>query len=510
MIDHKGSGKINPIKQVAKQKKIYFSLLFSVAAIISGTAIAMLISLFDKPLQLLVVVIGIVAVFGMLRWPVWSLFVLGFITYTRFSDILVHYHRVPSIAQLLIVLLLGMIIFRWRFLGLKPVGWKKSALLLISYGLIISFSLFYAVNTDRVIQELEDYAKDAAIALIAVILIADTKTFRGVIWALLIAGIFLGTISVYQQLTGTYENVYWGFGQANVQNIIGQSQDYRIAGPIGDPNFFAQILVVLVPLALNRLWDEPESSLRLLALWSLGVCILSIIFTFSRGGFLAMVFVLTLMFLRKPPRPLVAILTIIIAVVLLQLIPSQYVARMKTLIDLIPGIGTSEPLTEISFRGRSSELQVAIDIFQDYPVFGVGLNNFKEYYQEYAQPLGIEKRREARSAHSLYLQLAAETGMIGLSAFGVVIGVMFYSLRQARITFETVGLNDQASLVYALMVGLIGYLAAGIFLQPAYPRYLWLLFGIAMATPKLAQIEVAQWYQSKHLTDIQQSNTVFV
>lgn len=456
---------------------------------------AVLISVFDEPLRLLIVVIGMLGAIGALMRAEWGLLALGFLTYTRFSDILVHYHGSPSIAQPFIVLLLGIVIFRWRFFGEKPQGWKLTTLLLSSYGLVGSLSLFYAINTSRVERGLEDFVKDAAIAIIVVILIREGSIFRNMIWSLLVAGIFLGTIAVYQQATGTYDNVYWGFGQAEVQNIIGKSKDYRIAGPIGDPNFFAQILIVLVPLGLNRLWDEPTRPLRLLALWSLGVCVLTIMFTFSRGAFLAMILVLGLMFIRRPPRPLVMIITIITAVVLFQFVPAQYTDRMRTLIDLIPGVGSDQPQTEISFRGRSSELKVAIDIFKDYPFFGVGFNNYKVYYQEYAVPLGIERRREARSAHSLYLQLAAEMGIVGLAAFSIVIGMMLYSLRRARLLFEGAGLDNYAGLVFALTVGLIGYLIAGIFLQPAYPRYLWLLFGMAMATPKIAEHEIAKLRQ---------------
>jgi hypothetical protein len=46
-------------------------------------------------------------------------------------------------------------------------------------------------------------------------------------------------------------NEFWGFGQARVMNIV-NSRAAAIGGPIGDPNYYAQIMLVLI-LWLNRL-----------------------------------------------------------------------------------------------------------------------------------------------------------------------------------------------------------------------------------------------------------------
>ena len=62
----------------------------------------------------------------------------------------------------------------------------------------------------------------------------------------------------------------------------------RLAGPIGEQNRYAQLLVVLVPLALFRFWGERRLVLRVLA----GVCTLlivsGILLTFSSGAAVAL------------------------------------------------------------------------------------------------------------------------------------------------------------------------------------------------------------------------------
>ena len=67
------------------------------------------------------------------------------------------------------------------------------------------------------------------------------------------------------------------------------------AGPIGEKNRYAQIMLVLFPLAIFRFWQEKNRWLKLAA-GVVMVCILSgVILTVSRGAFLGLVVVLALM-----------------------------------------------------------------------------------------------------------------------------------------------------------------------------------------------------------------------
>lgn len=122
------------------------------------------------------------------------------------------------------------------------------------------------------------------------------------------------------------------------------------------------------------------------------------------------------------------------------------------------------------------------------PLLGVGLNNYKFYYQQYAQPLGWDNRREERSAHNLYWEIAAETGLLGLTAFGAIVAGAYYGLRRTeRLLFQR-GRYNEAGMAWALAVGLSGYLAASFFLHGSYCRYFWLLIGIAPAVPQIVAL----------------------
>ena len=73
----------------------------------------------------------------------------------------------------------------------------------------------------------------------------------------------------------------------------------------------------------------------------------------------------------------------------------------------------SELLKEPGFRGRLSENLVAVRMFGDHPIIGSGIGNYRPLYQQYARPLGIDPRTIPRRAHNMYLETAAETGLVG-------------------------------------------------------------------------------------------------
>lgn len=464
-------------------------LAFAALAIIGGSMLGLLMSKVDNPLYLAAAVFAPCLLIAVILRPEWGLLGLFVMTYIRFSDVTVKYYGAPSTAKLFIAFLILIIAMRWWWFGNRPEGWQRASLLVLGYGLVSALSLLYADYFDITKNALSDYAKDAIIVIIIAVLLNRANFLRQAIWSLLAAGIFMGTISVFQQLTGTFDHNYGGFGQAEFMHIVGQANDYRVGGPFGSPNAYSQIMLPLIPLALDRLWNERNKVLRVLAGWAFIATVLTVIFTFSRNGFMSMVIMLALMFVRRPPRASVLIATIVIAIPLLQFVPGQYMERISTLSDLLPN-SNNDAREEISFRGRLSENISGWMMFSDHPITGVGLANFPKHYQSYARHLGIDNRRVERGAHNLYLQIAAEQGLVGLVAFGTMVGLLFYGLHQARQNFLAAHMPDYAGIALAFSIGLLGYLLAGIFIHMAYPRHFWLLVGTAIAIFQIARNEL--------------------
>ncbi len=436
----------------------------------------------------------------------YGLLVLIFITFARISDVLIKYHGAPSVAKVFIPALLVVIIARWLLFRIEPSPWLTTAVVLGIYGMVGVASLLYAHSPTDVLDALDNYAKDALIAIVIVMIVRDGVTLRRAVWALLFAALFLSALTTYQQLTGTFANNYWGFAQAETQQIVTGTSDFRLSGPIS-ANFYAMILVMIVPLALDRLWHEDSQVLRVLAGIVLFTSVFSIIFTYSRGGFLALIVVAGLMLWHHRTSPMLILGLVVAVLIAYQFVPAQYKARLGLLTDLVSVVSSDETavVTDSSFRGRQSEVTAAWQMFGDHPFIGVGLGNFNINYLDYAEHLGLDTRGQARSAHSLYLEVASETGLVGILAFGLILAVAFRQLYLAYPIFLENKQPDYAYITWALTVGLLGYLTGSLFLHLAYPRYFWLMIGLVIATKNVADYERNRWQAAKQSPELTQS-----
>ncbi len=462
-------------------------VLFAILAIVIGALIGMAVGISPSIYLLFAATLFLVIVLLTLTNLEFGLLVFIVLTYLRVSDIAVHNYGAPSIARIFIAILVGSIFLRWAVTGHFPKGWLKPAVLVLAYALVIFGSILYASDIASAQASAADYWKDGLITILMVALIQKKSTFRYVIWALILAGIFVASISVYQFNTGTFDNNYWGFAEAPLLNLVDQTEGNRVAGPIGDPNFYAQILVVLVPLAINRMIFEKRTLLKVIAGVGVLVFILAILYTYSRGGIIALIAALVALAIYRPPRlPVVGIFIAIFAVAMLMM-PDAFLDRMGALTGVLSGEQNTK--SEVSIRGRTSEMLSAWYMFIDHPILGVGADNYPVNYQTYARKLGLDNRATLREPHNLFLEVAAETGLLGLLIFGYILFYIFQCIHRARSGFAQLGDDSFFDLIGAFSAGMIGYLTAAMFIHGAYPRYFWLLAGIAMALPQVLQTQ---------------------
>src|SRR3954452_24304138 len=96
--------------------------------------------------------------------------------------------------------------------------------------------------------------------------IRTPEVLRQVLWLVLGAGAFLGLLTIFQDLTRTYFSFYGGFALPDPSYLIGKATEPRASGPVGDPNYYAQILIVADCIALVFAWRARSPVQRLLAL----------------------------------------------------------------------------------------------------------------------------------------------------------------------------------------------------------------------------------------------------
>ncbi len=132
--------------------------------------------------------------------------------------------------------------------------------------------------------------------------------------------------------------------------------------------------------------------------------------------------------------------------------------------------------SDVGVRDRWAMWQAALGMIRDRPVLGHGLNTFMANYLAY----WVGGERQPRYAHNCYLQVAAETGLVGLAAFLWLLGGLFAHLaagiRRAAGTGQL--------LLLGLCAGLVAFAAqAGLdtnFYSLRQAALFWVLAGLAI------------------------------
>lgn len=426
--------------------------------------------------------------------PEWTAPYFALLIYTRLSDTIRGEFGLPSLFMVIAPTLVLSAFARWLFTG-RPVGraWQGALGLLAVYGGVCLGSLLFASETERTAEALFNYADGIAIVLIMTLHLRTGTDFRRTVWAIIVAGGFLGALTVCQQLLGLYDRDFAGFSQVGLRNIFNESSGYRSEGPVS-ANYFAMIMVVIVPLATERLLHDRRLPARAFAGASLIAALASIVFTYSRGGIVALAICSLPMLIWVPRRNLGRVLLtggLTVALAGAFLVPAEFMQRLAALSQVADAASGSAP-EDSALRGRLSEVTSAAMMFGDHPWVGVGYGNFEIHYPRYAQSLALDGRREERQSHSLYLEVAAETGIVGLLAFGLLLAVALTSVKRARAELDRGGHEGEAHMATAFGIALLGYLAASVFLHLTYPRYFWLIIGIALSLRSLGEAYAAR------------------
>ena len=245
---------------------------------------------------------------------------------------------------------------------------------------------------------------------------------------------------------------------SNLQSLLYTlySADGTMQSTILNRDFYAAFCVLYLPLAMLFALDPGPSRRpmvwRALGLLSALFSIVCIFFCMSKGewifGTLCVVFFGTLFYkvgetpgLR--PRHLWAwIIGVGLLLICLGWMKSPILlGRLKAL--------------AYSIKSRSIIWDGAVEIFKDYPLLGAGPGNFRIYFPQYRSDdyFQHEISNVTLYAHNYFLDLLAETGLLGLGAFCVFLGALW--LGGMRWAFKHPAERTRVLLAAAL-VGVFG------------------------------------------------------
>jgi O-Antigen ligase len=422
--------------------------------------------------------------------------VFFFVFYTNLAVVLTQFHGVPQIIGSSIAVLLLIPITRALIVERQPIVVTPVLPLVFVFLGALYLAGIRSPEPTIVQNNMTLYLTEGLLLYFLVSnAVRSKRALTHVIWTLILAGALMGGLSIFQEVTHSYANDYGGFAQVDrldtgggfnvATDSTGPKQlRPRLGGPIGSENRYAQILAVVLPLALIRAFRDRRGTGRLVAAAASVLIAGGIFLTFSRGAAVAVALTILLMVLLRELKlrnvlPAIAVLTAIVIFVV-----PDYVIRLRSLegVTALSSASTSSTSgVDSAIEGRQTENLAALHVFIDHPVTGVGPGvYFREYSRDYANRLGLRYLGSDRRGHSLYLEMLADTGIIGLTAFLAMAGAALVLLFRAARYWRDRD-PERAIIASSFLFALIAYLASAMFLHLSYQRYFWAVLGLASA-----------------------------
>jgi hypothetical protein len=466
------------------ERKLFLMFLIALAG-----AVAIGLVTAQEPLLAIGVLLSIPLLAAFIKWPDAATLVVVFYIYANVGPVLMNFHGVPSyISQgfplILAIPLIWYILLRRETLIITPVFYLLLMLLVI-YVLGAAFSMDISLTTRKLI----DYVFEGILLYFFLTNIIRTPLMlKRVVWALLFSGALIGGLSLYQQVTGTFDNTYGGFAQVagafgtGEENLQGQIEQNRLMGSVGEQNRYAQNMLMLVPLGLFQLWIYRSMKMRILAIILTGLIIIGGALAFSRGAAVGFVIMILIFVLLRYIKFYQFLLLVLGAVLVLWMFP-QYTVRLSSLSVLSDAASGDANIAfagaDGAMRGRATVTFAAIQIFLDHPLLGVGPDMVRYYTQDYSRAFGFRFLANNPQAHSLFPGIAAESGLLGLICFLLILYIPLRDLVRARKRWQ-VSHPDWSYLATAFFQVLICYIVTGLFLHLAYMRFLFLMIALAV------------------------------
>ncbi len=416
--------------------------------------------------------------------PFTGLLVYSWLAYMRPQDMAWGVTKeLPLSEWVAIALAVGLVVSigRERLLAVRP-----QTVLLVLLAAWISVTVVTAAVPEMSAEVYGHYWKAVAVALVTTGLVRSRRRLRIL---LLLVAFSIGFLGVKHGVFGLVRG--------------GVRFDHGPGGLMKDNNSFALGLNMALPLLVAIATTDRQRWIRLAAAGTALLSLLTIFFTFSRGGLLTLAVVGALLVWRTRQRAVAAALLLLgcagFAVLTRAELKDEYFDRAETI---------TAYEEDASARGRMDAWVTSWRVFRDYPVFGVGPNNLAVVYERYSP-----NPERFRVSHNAYLQLLSEAGLPGLLLFLTALGTALWRLDRLRRRAGDRRDPWVETHAHMLQIALVAYATGSMFLNMAYFELFYHLVGItvslelaaaapageAAAAPGAAAAEPPWWKRPREL-----------
>jgi putative inorganic carbon (HCO3(-)) transporter len=432
------------LRSDVEQKVGLHSWIWLAVTLVAGLAIALL------PLTLAAaIVLGSIAFTVTLIRPEYGLYLLIFaVPWGSVREI-----RLGAMTVGTTEALVGLVLAAWlaRMIAAREIKTVHPPLLLpllIFLGAIL-LSLTVTLSLQYSLKEILKWLEVLGIYLFVVNVIGKREA-KVIVLLILLAGISQALLGIYQF-----------FGRVGPEGFLLFDRFMRAYGTFEQPNPYGGYLGMVLPLAyslslgakgygardkgqgIRDKGDAPYSLpfalsiLTALATTGLVLMLAAMLMTWSRGAWLGFIAAFVVMNVVRSRRAaaLFALALILLSFVIvmggLQLFPEAITQRFLDFLPFLSGVDISRvEVTPANFAviERLAHWQAGWDMFSEHPWLGVGIGNYEPVYPAYALPYWDDPLGHA---HNYYLNIGAEAGLVGLSAYLILWAAVFWQAWRA-------------------------------------------------------------------------------
>ncbi len=283
--------------------------------------------------------------------------------------------------------------------------------------------------------------------------IENKKQFKFILYVFSIAAVITAFYGLYQYMFGDL------YSQAWLDKEMFEDIKMRVYSTFENPNVYGEYLILAIPIIVGLLWTEKGIFKKLFWLSSLGVTMLALALTFSRGCWLGIILAIGLLAIMIDRR------FILLGIVALLFLPF---VLPESIINRFLSIGN---MGDSSTSYRVYIWMGTLAMLADYWFSGIGLGitSFNTIY-----PIYSYNNISAPHSHNLYLQLVVEFGIVGLIVF---LGMLYNFYKETIISI----CKKKNILTSSLIAGVSGFMLQSMFDHTWYNYRVVLIFWIIIA-----------------------------
>jgi len=287
----------------------------------------------------------------------------------------------------------------------------------------------------------------------------------------------MGILILIITVAGAY-GIFQHFARIDLFGNVKYLQKSLVRSPgfFNSPQTFGNYILQAFPMVIAlSFYSKTKKEKRWLQLSSL-IVLAAIIFSYVRGVWLGLVGGLILMAILKSRKLLALALTgIVVGSLFLVFLPSsKFTQRVMKTFGSERSVGDRIYFWEGSLR-----------IIRDYPITGLGWEGFRKIYPRYKPAEGTQL---ACHAHNNFLDIAVDSGLLGLGIFLWLLTVIY---KVALQIFKGVEGGYFKGIAWGFLGSFTAFLIAGLsqynFGDSEVVMLFYFLLGMVMVVPRIAE-----------------------